>query len=160
MNSPAPMKIGMYLFEKLMTQHSTPVVVTIAPGRVVLATEDRVLADMPAGQLSTKVSKMLKLNELHGPWGKWLLGGLGAAKSPAFTEAQAQEIMAAQQMAAHDPQASQLELAHTLWIGKPTTADGSKQGGLRSLSAGEAKLQPRVAPILDAALIAAGVHRA
>ncbi|MDO5493095.1 MAG: hypothetical protein Q4F53_05725 [Nesterenkonia sp.] len=159
MNAPAPMKIGMYLFEKVMTQHSTPVVVTVAPGRVVLVTADRVLADMPAHQLSTKVSKVLRLNELHGPWGKWMLGGLGAAKSPEFTEAQAREIVDAQEAAARDPHASQLELAHTVWVGRPTVADGSRSGGLNSVGAGESRMQPRIAPILDAALLAAGVRR-
>lgn len=160
MSAPAPMKIGMFLFEKAMTQHSTPVVVTVSPGRVVLTTVDRVLADMPAAQLSTKVSKVLKINELHGPWGKWMLGGLGAAKSPRFTEAQAQEIVTAQEIAARDPHAGQLELAHTVWVGHPTTADGTRSGGLRSMNAGESRIQPRIAPVLDAALLAAGVRRA
>ena len=42
---------------------------------------DPVVADVPADQVRTKVSRVLKVNELHGPWGKWMLGAVGAAKS-------------------------------------------------------------------------------
>ena len=92
MNAPQPgtsLKIGMFLFEKVMTQRSTPVILTISPGRIVLASADRVVADVPADQVRTKVSRFLKVNELHGPWGKWMLGAVGAAKSEDFTDAQA-----------------------------------------------------------------------
>lgn len=88
-----------------------------------------------------------------------MLGGLGAAKSPESTEAQAQEIVAAQQVAARDPHAPRWSLHTRCGSASPTIADGTKQGGLRSMKAGESRIQPRIAPVLDAALPAAGVRR-
>ncbi|WP_374928113.1 hypothetical protein [Kytococcus sedentarius] len=163
MNAPqsgTPLKIGMFLFEKVMTQRSTPVVVTISPGRIVIAAADRIVADVPAAQVSTKVSRMLKVNELHGPWGKWMLGAVGAARSEDFTDAQATEIIEAQKAAQQDPALAGLELTGTVWAGQPTVADGSSWGALSSMAKGESKLQPRIAPMVDAALLAAGAQRA
>ena len=160
MNAPqsgTPLKIGMFLFEKVMTQRSTPVILTISPGRIVLASADRVVADVPADQVRTKVSRVLKVNELHGPWGKWMLGAVGAAKSEDFTDAQ---VIEAQKAAQQDPALAQLELARTVWVGQPTAADGSWTGSLSSMAKGETKMQPRIAPMVDEALLAAGVQRA
>lgn len=163
MNAPqsgTPLKIGMFLFEKVMTQRSTPVILTISPGRIVLASADRVVADVPADQVRTKVSRVLKVNELHGPWGKWMLGAVGAAKSEDFTDAQATEVIEAQKAAQQDPALAQLELARTVWVGQPTAADGSWTGSFSSMAKGETKMQPRIAPMVDEALLAAGVQRA
>lgn len=105
MQQVAPLKVGMFLFEKVMTQRSTPVVLTILPGRIVIAAANRVLA-------------------------------------------------------VQDPQASRLELAGITWVGEPTVADGTYQGAFRSVGRGESRMQRRIAPAAEAALLAAGVRRA
>ena len=129
----------------------------LAPG---VRPHPRVVADVPADQVRTKVSRFLKVNELHGPWGKWMLGAVGAAKSEDFTDAQATEVIEAQKAAQQDPALAQLEFARTVWVGQPTTADGSWTGSLSSMAKGETKMQPRIAPMVDEALLAAGVQRA
>ena len=62
--------------------------------------------------------------------------------------------------AQEDPALTQLALARTVWVGQPTTADGSWTGSLSSMAKGETTMQPRIAPMVDEALLAAGVQRA
>lgn len=157
--APAPMKIGLYFFEKMMTSKSTPVVLTVAPGQVTVASTSQLLLDAPAQQLNIKRSRATGAVTLTTPQGKLILSALGSNSGESFTAEQTAEIVAAQQVAATDPQAAQLELGRTLWVGQPIQADGSYQGALRSMAQGDSKAQRKIGVIVADALVAAGVQQ-
>lgn len=152
----APMKIGMYYFRRMLTSKSTPVVVTVAPDRITVAAADQLLLDAAAQQVAVKRSKVSGALTLTSPTGDVIIAGIGSHSGAEFSPQQEAEIVAAQQAAAADPQTAQLELAQTLWVGRPTVADGSYRGALRSFP--DAKSQRRIGPIVADAMIAAGAR--
>ncbi|MFT0847292.1 hypothetical protein VR010_05980 [Actinomycetaceae bacterium L2_0104] len=151
-----PMKIGMYLFPRMMTRKSTPVVVTVSLERVTVASADQVLLDSPPAYLQVKPGKVTGALTLIGNGNKFLLAGLGSNAAGSFTPEQEAEIYAAQQVAAQDPQLQQLRLAQTFWVGRPVSADGSYVGAINSMLDGEGKAQQEVGKIVVEALSAAG----
>lgn len=155
-----PMKIGMYLFPRMLTSKSTPVVVTIGPERLTVASADQLLVDASPAQLRVKPSKVSGAITLLAPDSKIILAALGSNSAAAFSAEQEEEIRSAQQIAAQDPEASQLELAQTLWVGRPVTADGTYQGAIRSMKEGDGGHQRRVGGIVEDALLAVGVQPA
>lgn len=157
MPQPAPMKIGLHHFAKMFTKQSVPVVLTLGPGYIRVAAVDRLIFEGPAGAVSAKLNKVVGHLTLETPNGKFLLAAVGAAGSPAFHPGQEQEIVAAQQIAAEDPQTSQIRLGQTLWIGKPGHVDGSYAGGFKSMRDGEAIKQNQIGRIVFEAMGLAGV---
>lgn len=157
---PAPMKIGMYFYRRMMTSKSDPVVVTVAPGRISVVAIDHVILDAPAQHVQVKAGKASGTVTLTGPQGKVILAGLGSPTAPVHSPEQVMEVQAAQQIAARDPQTSQLELGRMVWVGRQHQADGTKQGGLASVAAGDAGMQRRVGGIVAEAMIAAGAQPA
>ncbi|WIY83623.1 hypothetical protein [Propionimicrobium sp. PCR01-08-3] len=173
------MKAGMYYFARWMTSKSTPVVVTVSPGHLTIASSDTVMYDGPSQQVQVKLGKATGALTLTTPAGKLLIAAMGATNSPAFTPAQIQEIVNAQQVAIKDLQASQLELGRILWIGGTYTdqtafgpgdiADaiagpsiGSIAGDARAMMQGfsEAKDQKQAGVIVRDAMVAAGAQSA
>ena len=157
MPQPAPMKIGMHHFAKMFTKVSTPVVLTLGPGFIRVAAADRLAFEGPAGAVSAKLNKVIGHLTVETPNDKFLLAAVGAAGSPAFHPGQEQEIVAAQQLAAQDPQTSQIRLSQTLWIGKPGHVDGSYSGGFKSMREGEAIKQNQIGRIVYEAMGLSGV---
>lgn len=158
--SATPMKIGMYHFARMMTSKSTPVVVTISPGRIHVATAEQVLLDAAPGQLQLKMSKLSGAITLLTPTGKVILAGLGSASGVPHSPQQEEEIRAAQQVVSQDPQVSHIALSQLLWAGRTTSVDGSYQGGLKSIIEGDAAAQKRIGQTVRDAMLAAGVQPA
>lgn len=158
--APAPLKIGMYYFARMMTSKSTPAVVTIAPGYVHVASQDQVIFEAPLPQTELKFSGATGAITLVGPAGKAIIAAIGSFKGAAFTPAQTEAIHQAQFAAAQDPAAQSLELSRVVWVGGPSAVDGSAWGGLQSLLNKEALDQRRVGGIVRDALIAAGARKA
>lgn len=154
---PAPMKIGLHHFAKIFTKESTPVVLTLGPGFLRVAAADRLIFEGPAGAVTAKLNKVIGHLTLETPSGKFLLAAVGAAGSQPFHPGQEQEILAAQQIAAQDPQTSRIRLGRTVWIGKPGHADGSYVGGFKSMRDGEAIKQNQIGRIVYEAMELAGV---
>ena len=157
---PAPMKIGMYFYRRMMTSKSDPVVVTVAPGWISVVAIGHVILDAPAQHLQVKAGKASGTVTLIGPQGKVILAGLGSPTAPLHSPEQVMEVQAAQQIAARDPQASQLELGRMVWVSRQHQADGTKHGGLASVAAGDAGEQRRLGGIVRDAMVAAGVQPA
>lgn len=158
--SATPMKIGLYHYARMMTSKSTPVVVTISPARIHVASADEVLLDAVPGQLQLKISKLSGAVTLVAPTGKFILAALGSASAAAHTQQQEAEIRDAQQVVSNDPQVSHIELSQLLWAGRTTSVDGSYQGGLRSILDGDAAAQKRIGNVVRDAMLAAGVRPA
>lgn len=121
----APIKIGMYYFARMMTSKSTPVVLTLSPERITVASTDAVLLDAAPSELTLKHGKVAGTLTLKGASGKTILAALGSNSAASFTQQQIDEITSAQQAAAQDPVTGQIRLAHQVWIGRPNSVDGS-----------------------------------
>lgn len=157
---PTPMKIGMYLFQKMMTSKSDPVVVTVAPGRITVAASGGIVLDAAAQEVGVKRGTVTGAVTLRTARGKMILAAVGSHSGARFTPEQEAEIWHNQHAAAADPQTSQLELGRTMWIGRPTNADGSAGGALQSMREGDAKAQKKIGGIVADAMIAAGARPA
>lgn len=152
------MKIGMYLFPRMLTSKSSPVVVTLSPGRIQVADTERMVADLAAPTVRLKRSRSSGALTLTSPQGKLILAAIGSNSAAPFTQAQEAEIEAAQALAAQDPAARQFELAQITWIGRATRADGSYQGSWRSLFEGDAKAQLTIGRVVADAMVATGAQ--
>lgn len=154
----APMKIGMYHFVRMMTSKSTPVVVTISPERIRVASAAETLLDAPAAQVQVKSSRMTGALTLLGPQGKCIIAALGSNSGGSLSSEQETEIHEAQEAASRHPDNETIELAGLLWLGRPVTADGSYQGAIRSMAQGEARDQRQIGAVVKDALLAVGAQ--
>lgn len=155
-----PLSIGMHHYKRMMTSKSTPVVVTISPERIHIASTDQVFLDSEPAQLQAKKTKLVGAITIASRSEKMIVAAIGAATSGAFTQAQVTEIQQVQAAASQDPQASQLELARTLWVGQATSVNGSFSGSIASLKNHEAVDQNRIGTIVLEALTTMGVQTA
>ncbi len=155
-----PIKIGMYYFKRMMTTKATPVVVTFVPGRLVITAEHQVMLDAWSQDLRFTAGKVAGTSTVIAPTGSFLLAALGPNHGPSFSPEQEAEIHAAHVVAAQDPQARQLELGRTFWVGRPNKVDGTHRGAWKSLRAKDAGNQKDIARIFNDALLAIGVQPA
>ncbi len=151
-----PLKAGLFYFKRMMTTTSTPVVLTIAPGWVTVASQHEWLLNAALPQVGIKRSRATGAVILTSGGTKLILAGLGANNSEPHSEHQIIEVQQAQALAATDPDAATLELGRMTWIGHPVIADGTKRGSKESLKNREAQDQSRISKILYDALLAAG----
>lgn len=156
----AAMKIGMYHFARMMTSKSTPVVVTISPERIHVASAAEVLLDAPAAQVQVKPSKISGALTLLWPQGKCIVAALGSNSAGDLSAEQEAEIREAQETASQHPDNEAIELARLLWLGRPVTVDGSYQGALRSMAQGEVRDQRQIGAVVMDALLAVGARTA